>query len=280
MNKQKAKKLAALLGAIALLIGLALFANALVGNPISYLLVKHNARTYLEQTYGDTDYVIDSVGYSFKDGSYCVQISSPSSQDTYFTVGYDALGRRGYDSYEYRVLGGQNTADRINQEYRDWGDRILESGVPSFQVDLAGANFYDAFDRVNNPDSGEPGTPVEPWDTPLVLDQVYNIPQLAARHGKLVLWAVSDQVTVERAASILLETRQLMEAGGLCARTVDFRLFLPRQEDGAPNRDRTEIELMNFPWEDIRPEGMTQRVEAAWKENDAYWAYLEAHSDK
>lgn len=280
MNKSKLKKIAALFAAIFLLIGLAIFANALVGNPVSYLLVKHNARNYLEQTYGDTDYVIDDIGYSFKDGSYYVHISSPSSQDTYFSVSYSATGQRGYDSYEYRVLEKQNTADRIDQEYREWGDRILESGNTTFQVDLAGTNFYDAFDRANGWDSGEPGTPVEPWDTPLVLDQVYHIPELAARHGKLTLWAVSDTVTAQEAARILLETRRLMEAGGLSCHSVDFRLFLPRNPDSTPNANKVEVRLMNFPWADIYEEGLVDRVDAAWKETTAYCAYQDAHPDK
>ena len=66
--KKKVLKIAAFVFAIALIVGVCIFANALVGNPISKALAINTAEKYLEENYEDKDFEIERVTFSFKDG--------------------------------------------------------------------------------------------------------------------------------------------------------------------------------------------------------------------
>ena len=62
--KKKVLKFIALIIAIALIVGVFWFANALNGNPISKWLAQRAASAYLEEQYPDTDYYIERLGFS------------------------------------------------------------------------------------------------------------------------------------------------------------------------------------------------------------------------
>ena len=68
--KKKILKIAALIIAVALIIGIGVVANALNGNPISKMLVRKAADAYLEEHYPNTDYYIETLGFSFKFTGY------------------------------------------------------------------------------------------------------------------------------------------------------------------------------------------------------------------
>ena len=115
--KKRILKIAAFVFAIALIVGVCVFANALVGNPISKAMATNTAEKHIEENYGDKDYEIERVTFSFKDGYYHAFIYSPSSIDSDFTILVDMWGKLRYDTYEDRVLSGGNTADRISRDY-------------------------------------------------------------------------------------------------------------------------------------------------------------------
>ena len=77
--KKRILKIAALVFAIALIVGVCVFANGLVGNPISKAVATNTAEKHLEETYSDKDFEIERVTFSFKDGYYHAFIYSPSS---------------------------------------------------------------------------------------------------------------------------------------------------------------------------------------------------------
>ena len=52
--KKRLLKISALVVAVILIVGVALFANALVGNPISKMIAKHTAEEHLEEAYADS----------------------------------------------------------------------------------------------------------------------------------------------------------------------------------------------------------------------------------
>ena len=96
--KKRILKISALCLAILLIIGVCWFANGLVGNPISKMMARNAAEKYLETNYPNTDYAIEEVSYSFKDGGYYSHIVSPSSMDGNFTLRISMLGKiRGDD---------------------------------------------------------------------------------------------------------------------------------------------------------------------------------------
>ena len=111
--KWNLRKVLALSAALVLIGGLAWFANALNGNPISKMMAQSTAERYLAETYGGTDYYIDHISYSFKDGNYHAFVRSPSSMDTAFTLSLNMLGSLRGDTYD-NVLSGRIPLSPIN----------------------------------------------------------------------------------------------------------------------------------------------------------------------
>ena len=270
MKKTKGKRIAAGLLGGALLIGLLLFANAFVGNPISHFLASRHADAHLAEHYGETDYTIDSVNYSFKDGSYWAKIFSPSSQDTHFTLLYDALGHLQFDSFENDVLSRNNTAQRLDGEYRDRCHAILNS--PSFPEKLSIGYGTLIF---SSSDAGEPGAVPESFPIQeLELDQHYDLAPLAAQHGVLVLSLETADVSPEHAAQVLLATRRQMEAANFPFFSMDLTLNAPRDPEGT--RTAPSLSLMNFAWDDIQEEGLSQRVAESIAATKDYYQRMDA----
>ena len=65
--KKRILKIAAFVFAIALIVGVCVFANALVGNPISKAMATTTAEKHIEENYADKDFEIERVTFSFKD---------------------------------------------------------------------------------------------------------------------------------------------------------------------------------------------------------------------
>ena len=120
-------KIVALVFTIVLICGICVIANGLFGNPISKAIATTTAEKYLEGNYGNQDFEIERVSFSFKDGYYHAYIFSPSSIDSNFTIMMDMWGKFRFDTYEDRVLSGWNTADRVSRDYRAEVDKVLDS---------------------------------------------------------------------------------------------------------------------------------------------------------
>lgn len=249
--RRKLQKAGAFLAAALSVIGLCMFANALVGNPISELLAKKAANAHLSKHYADTDFVIEKINYSFKDGGYYAHIISPSSDDSYFALRFDMAGNLRYDSYESMVANGQNTVRRLNQAYRKLTESVLESSAFPFRSEIA----FGDLELIEG----------------LELDRLYDIPKLGAKAGHLTVYVDEEIVSIERAAEILLEIRHLMEEGGAPFFSIDFVLQHPYSEKDAI-RAEGRIEVRRFLCADIYQEGMSERVKEA---NEATLAYYE-----
>ncbi|MGI6029703.1 MAG: hypothetical protein ACOX81_09925 [Candidatus Heteroscillospira sp.] len=269
--KMKPLKIAALLLALALIIGLGIFANALVGNPISKMLAERTAEKYLSENFPDTDFYIESVGFSFKDGSYYAHIDSPGSMDSYFSLCITMGGALKYDTYD-SVIDGSNTARRLNSAYRELADTVLESTSFPYPSEIAfGDLAFTSREYLGLPD-------VPPYaliEDELVLDKLYDIPSLGAEAGHLVIYVDDDTVSPERASEIMLDIKRLMDEGGVPFYAMDFVLRHPRAEpDGS--RPEGSIHVLDFPSADIYEEDMVSRVTAADADARAYYAALDA----
>ena len=146
--KKRILKIAAFVFAIALIVGVCVFANALVGNPISKAMATNTAEKHLEENFADKDFEIERVTFSFKDGYYHAFIYSPSSIDSDFTILVDMWGKLRYDTYEDRVLSGGNTADRISRDYRAVVDKVLDSQAFPYNEHI-GYGDFDFYPRVH-----------------------------------------------------------------------------------------------------------------------------------
>ncbi len=254
-------KVGALAAALVIILGLCLFANALVGNPVSKWLAARTAERHLEEVYSDKDYVIDRVGFSFKEIGYYAHIKSPSSPDSSFSLRLDMWGKLLLDTYESQVKNGGNTVDRLYMEYRTLVDEVLEASDYPFVSDIAFGDLHVAFQT--------PDYPADYMGTDyyylvleeLVLDKQYDIRELAAKAGYLVIYVEDNEVSVERAAEILLELKELFDKRNVPFYAIDFVLEYPRSEDGTVKEGR--IDLENFLYAYIYEEGMIKRVKAA-----------------
>ncbi len=254
-------KIGAFITALVIILGLCWFANALVGNPVSRWLATRTAERHLEEVYSDKDYVIDRVGFSFKEIGYYAHIKSPSSPDSSFSLRLDMWGKLLLDTYESQVLFGGNTADRLYREYRALVDEVLEASDYPFVSDIAFGDLHVAFQT--------PDYPADYMGTDyyylvleeLVLDKQYDIRELAAKAGYLVIYVEDNEVSVERAAEILLELKELFDKRNVPFYAIDFVLEYPRSEDGTVKEGR--IDLENFLYAYIYEEGMIKRVKAA-----------------
>jgi len=271
--KGRGLKIVALLAALVLILGVGWFANEVVGNPISKLLAKNTAEKYLDENYGGTDYYVERVSYSFKDCNYYVYIESPSSVDSSFTLCVSRTGKLKWDSYEERVLNKQNTADRLSMEYRGLVKAVLDSAEFPFFHDIGYGNLmiiskeYIGMDGVV-----EYVLPAQE----LELDGVYDVRELGARVGQLVLYVQDETVTVERAAEVLLEVKHTLDEAEVPFFAAHFVLQYPKGEDGRWPEGR--VEALDFLSTDIYEEGMVERMRAADEAAKAYYASEDARN--
>ena len=273
---KKTKKIVALILALALIAGVCVFANGVVGNPVSKWLATSTAQKRLAEVYADKDYEIERVTYSFKDGGYHAFIVSPSSPDSEFSMSLNMMGKLRWDSYEDRVLSGENTAARINKEYRDATEKVFTSPAFPYYTHIE----YGDIEFNSREFAGAEDLPTYGLLTEdLVLDQVYDIRELGKTAGHLVLYVYDEDVSVEKAAEILLEVKHMMDARGVSFHVIDLVLEYPKPVDDSPRKEG-RVETMEFLYDDIYEEGLVERVAAANEAAIAHHAKADAKNEK
>ena len=225
----------------------------LFGNPLSYALIYFRGNAYLVDTYPELDVKVSDISYDFKRGGYVTEAASPTSRDTHFQLYTDWLGNISADQYQY-VTSGINTAERIGKDYRALADSILDSGDFPWARSIAYGEL--TFRGGNEVDSAELDYGMD--FASLELDKAYNIQALGAAHGRLVLYLHDEQISVERAAELLLELKEYLDEKGLPFHGIHFTLCQPLNELGQNTGD--QLQLVDFLYEDIYEEGLTERI--------------------
>lgn len=265
--KKKVLKVLALVLAIVLIIGIGIFANSLVGNPVSKFLATKGAEEHIEKNYADKDFQIDEVTYNFKTGGYYARVTSPTSIDSHFSLSFNWLGKLVLDCYD-DVTTGWNTAMRLEDDYRNAVKAVTESKDFSEKYFIA----YGEIPCVLSDypiDEEKPEYALQRKD--LVLDKVYDIREVGANHGKLVLYAYDDEVTIERLSELLLDVKNKFDKSGVTFKAVDFVLEPPKVE-GEPYMSDEQIQIRNFYYSDIYEDGLVERVKKANEEAIEYAA--------
>lgn len=256
--KKKILKILALVVAIALIIGIGVFANSLVGNPVSKYLATKSANEYIEKTYSDKDFIIEEVTYDFKTGRYYARVTSPTSIDSHFSLSFDWMGKLELDCYD-DVTSGWNTAMRLEDDYRNAVKAVTESKDFS-------EKYFIAYGEIPCVLSDYPIDEEHPeyalQKEELVIDKIYDIKEVASEHGKLVLYAYDEEVTVERLSELLLEVKNKFDNSGVTFKAVDFVLEPPKAE-GEPMMSDEQIQIKNFYYSDIYEDGLVERVKEA-----------------
>ena len=274
--KKRILKIAAFVFAIALIVGVCVFANGLVGNPISKAVATNTAEKHIEENYADKDFEIERVTFSFKDGYYHAFISSPSSIDSDFTILVDMWGKLRYDTYEDRVLSGGNTADRISRDYRAEVDKVLDSQAFPYNEHI-GYGDFDFYPRVHLEEYSVPEYALITED--LTLDAFYDVNELGAKHGKLTIYIDDDTVSYERLAEILLDIRRIFDDSGVKFYVIDCVLEYQKNEDSSKKQEG-RVEVREFLYADIYEDGMVERVKASDEAAKAYYAEQNAEKLK
>ena len=266
--KKKHLKIAALVLALVILAALCLFANALVGNPVSKALATRTAKRHLAQHY--PTYTLERVGYSFKDGNYYAHLTDPNQIDGDFSLSITPAGKLRYDSYEDRVLAGENTRNRLSMEYRDMVDGVLEAPQAGLPLDFG---FGDLECWSREAAANEDCPPYALITEDLTVNGTYDVRELGALAGHLVYYLEEENPSPERLAHWLLEIRRLMDAGGVPFVDIDLSIRYLRDEND--QRPESDLYVLHFPYEDIYEDGLLQRVEQANAEAIAYYAELD-----
>lgn len=248
--------------AAAALCAVLFFANAFFGNPLSALLARGAAQRYVTEEYGHLGLNIDKVGFNFKDGDYYAKVSSPASEDTYFTIDISMWGKVKRDTYE-SVTGGYNTANRLNRKYRELVRAAKEELTVPYEIhsltgDLNGSGYACGW-------LADYGL----RESELVVDGEYDILELGALHGGLYINVRDEDVSYARGAEILSDIAARLETAGVPFYAVDFSLQKPRREDGV--REDVSLWLLDFPAEEIAGGGLEERVREGHRRTMEYF---------
>lgn len=234
--------LAKLVGIIALCMAL-FFANAFAGNPVSALLARVSAHRYVGQEYGHLDLNIDKIGYNLKDTNYYAKVSSSTSVDTHFTVYISMLGQVERDTYE-SVTDKHNTLERLNQEYNNLVKSVKTAENFPYEVHTCSGSL-----RGSNHGFLDYGLPREG----LVLDGVYDMREIGARHGGIHLSVTDEDVSFVRGCEILKDLSGRLERAGVSFYAVDFALSHPVDKEKA-------LLIVDFPAEHLNAPDLEEKV--------------------
>lgn len=269
--KKKILKIAAFVVALALIVGVCIFANSLVGNPISKMLATNTAKQYIKENHPDMDYQLDGVTFNFKFVCYNAYFSSPSSPDSSFTLMLGMDGKIIHNYYEAHVIERGNTARRLEEEYRAAVGKVLDN--PSFpynsHIDYGELQFIQEEYR-----NAEGVPPYALITNELELDGIYDVNELGAKAGKLTIYVYDDTVTVERLAEIILDIKGMLDDAGVRFYVMDCVLEYPKPESGEWKQGR--VEVMDFLSTEIYEEGLVDRVQVSNDAAEDYYDEMDA----
>lgn len=269
--KRKAFKIIAIVLAVAV-IGIGTwFVCSFYGNPVSHFLAKKAAENYIAETYEDKDFQIDDVAYDFKMCAYYVNVSSPTSIDSHFSLNYDSYGKLLYDSYDHRVLNKENTAQRIDNEYRNAVDKAFEASDFPYEISLA----YGIIEFISDEYKDNYDVPSFAITTKsLEIDKEYDIKDMGSKAGHLIVHITDRDITAEKLSEVILTVKNIMDKAGVSFYAIGCQISFMENES-----DFSYIEAMNFPYSDIYEENLTERVSIAVKETEEYYAKLNAEKE-
>ncbi len=263
---KRTAKMGCMILLLLLLCAAAYVLNAFFGNPVSFYLAERSGKAYLAEKYGHLDLQVDRFGYSFKTTDYYMAVSSPSSRDTHFSVYMRPSGEVRYDTYD-SVTSGWNTWQRLEDAYRARTNALFDT--PDFELrnDIAFGEIKIADEGTGDYQPISYGVEL----SELVLDDEYDIDELAKENGHIIFYMQHEDVTFETAARGMLRLKEILDEEGIPFFAMDFVLRLPREE-GQPGNGGPVINVREFPASDIHEDGMAERVQKAHAQLEAYYA--------
>lgn len=235
---------------ILLTCGLLYVGDMFLGNPVSYLMVKHHSQKYLQETYPAALQLQPGKIYHdwYNGGGYDIQVTSLVSRDTRFSLSYDRLGRLSWDGYDLFVASGNSTLTRLYEEYAALTEAALEPVI--------GENICKASLSTIDHYTGQP-VPLPRGIDPkeLVLDAEYDVAQLGREYGYLSLNLFDTPVSAETAAAHLTAIKDALDQAGVGFASVD--LFLMEQDSRNPENS---LLIEGISYGDLCAEDLPQRL--------------------
>lgn len=264
---ERLAKIAAVLGIILAVLILLTPVFLFTGHPVSYGLVALRSHIYLQQNYPELDVNLDKITYDFKHGGYYADYSSPTSIDTHFWLVCDGWGNVCVDHADTATSKGHTVA-RIGEDYQDAYNAAIEAADFSFEVQVNFCRITHQYGNEAssiNKDFGITDDEVQK----LVLDGDYDFRELAAKYGRITFYARDPEVTVERAAEILLELKQYLDEQDIPFYAMEFTLQDPDDVDNY-------VALVDILYDEIYKDGLVGRVTEYNNAIHAHYGKLDA----
>lgn len=256
--KRKRVRLSTILFVVVLLLFVGFIANVIMafyGNPISAAISTKKIRSYVSETYPDMELEVPKAGYNFKFEEYISHVKSKTSPDTYFNVSW--IKGKIFDSYESDVTGRGNTLDRLNREFSDKVEQILQKEFP-YQSSILFAHLGE-----------EEGVNMGQLTLDMPLDP-FNPPVPAG----LTIYILDPDPSYEFLSARLLELQRIMEEHEISMDTYSVVIEEPLIEgEEKPAPDGKRIYLYDFPSDKISSDNLIEVI----KEHQKTW---EAQSEK
>lgn len=252
--------------AFGLIIAILIFANGLVGNPVSYLLVKNSAEKILAEGYADEGYMIESVNFNFKAGNYYVYFSKPDSEDSRFfeSFGFDGKQIGGRNNIDDQIKG--NVRRRLEMSYREQVDSVFKSPFYPYSGDTYVRLIFEPFSYEGSSDGAyDFSLPM----SILVPDGLYDIADLGEKAGLLTIYVNTGEPSPEKATEVLLTIDSLMKQGGVTFFAISLTLVNPGGD----------YIVENFHRGDIYENGLLERVKEKGMTGEEYYAKKEAEEE-
>ena len=248
-----------------------LFYISMDGSPITKIQTKISAKKYIEKYYPDC--YVKNVGYNFKTDDYFAFIEKSGSMDTSFYLYADESGKITSDSYVTDVKNGYNTRTRIKTEYNSQLEAALSRDNIDFAVHILYGDYIDSsYIELQTDKNIVHGIP----DEEIVVDKVYNHKEISYKYGKVVLYVIDEDVSIERTCEILLDVKEKLAENDLGFYAIDFVLLEPINEDNTWNNERKQININTFMYTDIYEDGLSERVQTAHELLTEYYRQQDA----
>ncbi len=220
------------------------FTSAFVGNPVSKAIATHKINAYVEKNFNDMDLSLTKTTYNFKDSGYYAKAQSKTSIDTHFHVSYS--NGKVTDTYKEDVLGGFNTYIRLDQEFNDIIESLIEKNL-SYEYDMIIAELSKGIDLITNI---------------LPLDMELDTKHLPV-DGSITVYLYSEDISWENVAKVSLELDQLMKTNDIKIKQYSV-ILEPKSEIERKNGESKGI--YDFPAEMLTQDNLPSVMEKYFME--------------
>lgn len=217
-------------------------------------IVLPKAEAYLVEQYADLDLEITDCYWSWYDNCYHVKVSSKASQDTYFTLSYSTKGKELIsDNYAQKVLGRQNTLNRIQEAY-------------TVMVEQAISRMENPTARICYCYLRKPS--FEDWSE-LELDKTYDtaeIREIGRQYAdiSIELEESKDNLNLDCALEYLTELDRLLEGNGASYKVMEITLWV---KEGT---ETSKWNIYDITHEDLTCENPHAVLQEKWEQQETY----------